>query len=65
MFLNSSGPPQQTYSKDILPINDFVHDRCYTHRVKKYESDTKNADSQGLHDGKQITRAELQKAYSS
>ena len=56
MFLNSSGPPQRTYSKDILigSINDFVtyipkeghsvfYDSGYSHGIRPYESDTKNA----------------------
>ena len=54
MFLKSSGPPQRTHLNDILPINYFVtnirkgdqrefYDRGYSHGVRKYESDTKNA----------------------
>ena len=76
MFLNSSGPPQRTHPNDVLQITEYVayvrketqrhfYDRGYSHGFSNYESNTKNAYSQGLHDGQQIARTELQKAYSS
>ena len=67
MFLNSSGPPQRTHPNDVLQITEYVayvrketqrhfYDRGYSHGFSNYESNTKNAYSQGLHDGQQIAR---------